>query len=158
MAAPRRLDKWPEHALGKEINKQTLHSKQLQLTCVWAQTSCSGCWRDAVLWAVWSPSRGPEGPPQAAPHFEGADVPGLLTGPKATGTVGAGGPCFRGPTFLLVGQELGGVHRGTGQAAPRAPGNDANPLVAVHPLVLVLRPADELRTEGRTQLLSPLRV
>ena len=52
-------------------------------------------------------------------------------------------------TFLLLGQELRGVQRGPGQAAPRAPRDDSHPLVAVHPLVLVLGPADELGTEGR---------
>lgn len=57
--------------------------------------------------------------------------------------------CRARSTFLLLGQQLRGIQRGPGQAAPRTPRDDPHPLVAVHPLVLVLGPANELGTEGR---------
>lgn len=57
--------------------------------------------------------------------------------------------CRARSTFLLLSQQLRGIQRGPGQAAPRTPRDDPHPLVAVHPLVLVLGPANELGTEGR---------
>lgn len=51
-------------------------------------------------------------------------------------------------TFLLLGQELGGIQGRLGQAPPGAPRDDADSLIAVHSLVLVLGPADELEDRG----------
>lgn len=75
--------------------------------------------------------------------------------------MGVVGGARRSPcTFLLLSQELGGVQRGPGQAPERASRDDADPLVAVHSLILVLGPADELEEQredwGRTVLLPLL--
>lgn len=54
-------------------------------------------------------------------------------------------------TLVLFGQQLRGIQRGPGQAPQRAPRDDADALVAVHPLVLVLGPADELQGQREGQ-------
>lgn len=97
--------------------------------------------------AVWPPAEAGQILPGGA-HF-GGDVPAPLVGtPEAAGPAGQEGRGGQCRTFLPVAQELGGVRRGPGQAPPRAPRHHPHALIAVHPLVLVLRPADELGGTG----------
>lgn len=132
------------HADGAQRTRQSARR--------WARPATAGaCWAEpggTPRWgAAWPPAEAGQILPGGA-HF-GGDVPAPLVGtPEAAGPAGQEGRGGQCRTFLSVAQELGGVRRGPGQAPPRAPRHHPHALIAVHPLVLVLRPADELGGTG----------
>ena len=138
-----------------------LHGKQLQLTRHLGsnqlqQASAGVSSAECGQQAAGPPSRTPQLLPRRHPLPTSKEQTGWLSGTLRLRACGRwAGAGSQHPTFLLLGQELCGVQRGPAQAPPRAPGDDSDSLVAVHPLVLVLRPADELGTVGARMAPNP---